>query len=120
GLVGDVASLVQWLENTSPAPPAPDTTNPTVNITSPSNNAAVSGVVTISANASDNVGVEKVEFSVNGSLKLTDNTSPYSYSLDTKSMNNGSHTVSARAFDAAGNSATTTITINVQNLDTTS
>jgi fibronectin type 3 domain-containing protein len=118
-LVGDVASSVKWLGGTTPAP-TPDTTNPTVSITSPSNNATVSGVVSVSANASDNVGVAKVEFSVDGSLKLTDNSSPYSYSLDTKTLNNGNHTVSAKAFDAAGNSATNTITINVQNLDTTS
>lgn len=106
--------------NPTPAPtPTPDTSKPTVNITSPANNASVSGIITINATATDNAGVTKVEFLVDESLKLTDNSSPYSYSLDTKALENGSRTVAAKAYDAAGNNATTTITININNADIT-
>ena len=45
---------------------APDNTPPTVSITSPAVNATVSGSVTISASASDNVGVAGLQFKVDG------------------------------------------------------
>src|SRR5688572_2512970 len=52
--------------NVSNAPP-PDTTPPTVSITSPASGATVSGTTTVSASASDNVGVAGVQFFVDGS-----------------------------------------------------
>lgn len=102
-----------------PPTPSPDTTKPTVNFSSPANNAAVSGVVTATAAASDDVGVTKVEFSLDGSLKMTDVAAPYNYSFDSKTLSNGNHTLAAKAYDAAGNNSSTTITVNVQNTDTT-
>jgi hypothetical protein len=96
-----------------------DTTNPTVSFASPTNNATVSGVVTATVNATDNVGVSKVEISLDGSLKITDSQSPYNYSFDSKSLSNGSHTLSAKAYDAAGNSKTASISVNVSNTDKT-
>src|SRR5688500_1396522 len=53
------------------APPPGDTTPPTTSITSPAGGAIVSGTVTVSANASDNVGVSRVELFVDGSLHST-------------------------------------------------
>jgi carbon monoxide dehydrogenase subunit G len=87
------------------APPA-DTTPPTVSISAPANGATVSGTVTISASASDNVGVTRVEFFVDGVLVGSDATAPYSVAWDTTQYADGSHTLTARAFDAAGNQAT--------------
>ncbi|HSP77990.1 MAG TPA: S8 family serine peptidase, partial [Myxococcaceae bacterium] len=55
-----------------------DTTAPTTSISSPSSGATVSGTTTISASASDNVGVTRVEFYAGSSLIGTDTTSPYS------------------------------------------
>lgn len=56
-----------------------DITAPTVSLTTPANNAVVQGTsVTLSADASDNVGVSKVEFLVNGSVIVTDSSAPYS------------------------------------------
>ena len=83
--------------------PVADTTAPTVSVTAPVNSATVSGIVTVVASATDNVGVSRVEFSVNGALKATATSAPYSYSWDTASAANGSYTVSAAAYDAAGN-----------------
>jgi hypothetical protein len=65
-----------------------------------------SGTITLSATASDNVGVTRVEFLVDGALKATDTTSPYSATLDSTTLTNGSHTLTAKAYDAAGNNAT--------------
>ncbi|HVX48413.1 MAG TPA: Ig-like domain-containing protein [Candidatus Saccharimonadales bacterium] len=96
-----------------------DTTNPTVSIASPSNGSTVSGIVTATASASDNVGVTKVEISVDGSLKIADTSAPYNYSFDSKTISNGSHTISAKAYDAAGNSSSSSVTVTVNNPDTT-
>ncbi|HJV21361.1 MAG TPA: M4 family metallopeptidase, partial [Holophagaceae bacterium] len=81
-----------------------DTTAPTVSTTE----SGTSGTITFSATASDNVGVTKVEFYVDGVLKGTDTTSPYSMTLDSTTLANGSHTLTAKAYDAAGNVGTST------------
>lgn len=91
-----------------------DTAAPTVAITTPAANATVSGTVAIQAAAADNVGVSRVEFYVNGLLKSSASAAPYSYAWDTKSVINGSYTLSAIAYDAAGNvgqSGNTTVTV---------
>ena len=64
-----------------------------------------SGTVTFSATATDNVGVSKVEFYVDNVLKGTDTTSPYSMTFDSKTLTNASHALTAKAYDAANNSA---------------
>ncbi|HWH05128.1 MAG TPA: S8 family serine peptidase, partial [Gaiellaceae bacterium] len=93
-----------------------DTTAPTVSITSPSSGATVSGTVTVSASASDNVGVSRVELWVDGALHSSDTTSPYSFSWNTTTVANGSHSLQARAYDAAGNVGTSsTVTVTVSN-----
>jgi hypothetical protein len=97
-----------------------DTTPPTVSITAPANGATVSGTVSINATASDNVGVTKVEFYVDGALKSTDTTSPYSYSWDSTAVANGSHTLAAKAYDAANNIGTSSnVSVTVSNTVTT-
>ena len=81
-----------------------DTTAPTV---SASESGSI-GTITLSATASDNVGVTNVEFHVDGVLKGADASAPYSLALDSTTLANGAHDVTATAFDAAGNSATST------------
>ncbi len=80
---------------------------PTVSITSPTHNAAVSGNVTLSANASDNIGVAGVQFKVNGNnMNSEDTSAPYSVVWDSTKVPNGTYTITAVARDAANNSAT--------------
>ncbi|WLI89357.1 Ig-like domain-containing protein [Massilia sp. R2A-15] len=79
-----------------------DTTAPTVS----ASESGSSGTITLSATASDNVGVTNVEFYVDGVLKGADNTSPYSMTLNSTTLTNGSHSLTAKAYDAAGNVAT--------------
>ena len=106
-----------YFDDVSVATSTPDTTAPTTSITAPANGATVSGTTTVSASASDNVGVTKVEFYLDGALKSTDTTSPYSWSWDTTSAANGSHTLVSKAYDAAGNVGTSaTITVTVSNV----
>lgn len=93
----------------------PDTENPTVSITSPSNGQTVSDTISISASASDNVGVDYVQCQVDGGSWSQDSTSPYSWTLDTTALSDGNHQINVVAYDAAGNSDSDSITINVLN-----
>lgn len=83
----------------------PDLAPPTVQLTQPSGGSTVSGTVTLAATASDNVGVSRVDFFVDSVLRGSDTTAPYGLSWDTTAAANGTHSLHARAYDAAGNSA---------------
>jgi hypothetical protein len=114
------AAEIQTDMNT-PVGTTADTTPPTVSVTGPANGATVSGSsVSVTANASDNVGVVGVQFKVDGTnVGAEDTTSPYAISWNTTTVANGSHAVTAVARDAAGNSTTsTTVSVTVNN-DTT-
>lgn len=92
---------------------AGDSTPPTVSIDNPANGAIVArkATITIAASASDNVGVARVEFLVNGNLQCTDVSGPYSCNWRVPSAPNKTYQLQARAFDAAGNSATATVQV---------
>jgi hypothetical protein len=92
-----------------------DTTKPTVSLTAPTNGSTISGTTSLTATASDNVGVTKVDFSVDGTVKNSDSASPYAYSLDTTTLTNASHTITATAYDAAGNNLGSSATVTVNN-----
>jgi len=98
-----------------------DTTPPTVSLSAPASGASVTGLVTVAANASDNVGVAGVQFRLDGASLGAENTSaPFGVSWTTTSAANGSHTLTAVARDAAGNYTTSTpITVTVANNDVT-
>ena len=83
--------------------PSGDTTSPSTSITSPANGATVSGTTTVAANASDAVGVVRVELYVDGVLTGSDTTSPYQIAWNTTTVGNGSHGLQTKALDAAGN-----------------
>jgi hypothetical protein len=105
------ARLTVTLETTTPAP--------TVNLTAPAANSAVSGTTTVSASTSDNTRVAGVQFMLNGTALGTERTSPpWSVSWNTRGVRNGSHTLAARARDRAGNVTTSqNVTVSVTNAD---
>src|SRR5690606_31293089 len=91
-------------------------TPPSVSLTQPANGSTVSGSVGLAATASDNVGVTKVEFLVDGGVVATDNTAPYSATWNSTSVPNGAVEITARAHDAADNSTDgSAVTVNVNN-----
>jgi N-acetylneuraminic acid mutarotase len=94
---------------------AGDITPPSVSITYPAASAVVRGVVSVSATASDNVGVLRVEFYIDDVLESTDTTSPYQYDWDTSGLSETAHTIKAVAWDAAGNSSEDTVSVAVDN-----
>src|SRR6202041_881299 len=88
----------------------------TVSISSPATSATVSGTVSVAATASDSVAISSVQLQVDGaSVGAADTSSPYNFSWSTTSVANGSHTLTAVAKDASGNTATSTgvkVTVN--------
>ncbi len=93
---------------------------PIVSITAPAAGTSVSGSsVTVSANATPALGatISSVQFKVdNVNTGASDTSSPYSTVVDTLALSNGTHTLTAVAIDATGNSATSAaITITVGN-----
>ena len=76
-----------------------DTTPPSVTILSPPNGSTVSGTVTISTDATDSSGITSYEILIDGVLQSTS----ANYSWDTTTYSDGSHTLTARAQDSAGN-----------------
>lgn len=94
-----------------------DTTSPTVSISAPSASAKLRGSVAVTASASDNTGVVGVQFKLDGiNLGSEDTSSPYSITWDTTTATNGTHSLTAVARDAAGNTKTSTsVSVTVDN-----
>jgi subtilisin family serine protease len=93
-----------------------DSTAPTVAIAAPLANSTVSGSVAVNVNAADNVGVARVELKVNNTVVATDSSSPFAFAWDSKGVANGLATLTAIAYDAAGNVASSTpVSVNVAN-----
>jgi hypothetical protein len=86
---------------------AADTVPPAVSVNAPATNATALGIVTISANATDNVGVASVQFTLNGvNLGAPDTVAPYAINWNTAGAAKGKHAVRAIARDGAGNVTT--------------
>ena len=98
-----------------------DTTAPAISLTAPEAGTISGAAVTVSATATDNVGVVGVQFRVDdANLGVEDTTAPYSITLNTTTLANGPHTLTARARDAAGNVTTSpAVSVTVSNVDAT-
>lgn len=99
----------------------PDFEPPTVAMTSPPDESIVGGSVTVSADATDNIGVTTVQFLLDGSnLGGGDTTAPFTTDFDTTAVSDGIYQLSAIAQDVAGNEAmATAITVTVDNMPPT-
>ncbi len=74
------------------------------------------GTVQIQATASDDVGISRMEFYADGVLQATDTTAPYDFAFDTKTVWNGTHSLSIVAYDQVLQTATASVSVSVQNL----
>ena len=88
---------------------------PNVEFVQPQNGAVVSSSITITAQATDDLGITKVEFYLNTTLLHTDYTSPYSFVWYSTNVANGDYYLRAVAYDTSGQTSTATITIAVRN-----
>jgi len=90
-----------------------DQVDPTVSLDSPTDGATLASVVTLTATASDDVGVVAVAFALDGA-PLGEDTTPddgFTLSWDPATTTAEQHTLSATARDAAGREATAQITV---------
>jgi len=92
---------------------------PDVSFASPAQGATVSGLATVSVNASDASGIDRVRLLVDGREIATMTSAPYSLAWDSTRVANGAHVLSAQAYDAYGNMAEATVSVQVQNADVT-
>jgi beta-glucanase (GH16 family) len=89
-----------------------DTVSPSVTITSPAQGSSVgSRNVTVTASASDNVGVTRTEVLIDGALKASSPSKAISYVWNTKKVAAGPHVITVRSFDAAGNVGQSAVTV---------
>ena len=93
-----------------------DIAPPAVSISSPGAGATVSGNISAQGTAADNVAVVRIDFLVDGVVISSAASSPFSFSLNTAAYSNGSHTLAANAYDAAGNKGSASVTVNVSNV----
>jgi len=92
--------------------PPPDEVDPIVSIIDPG---ICQGTVTITATASDNTGVERVEFYLDDALMFIDYSPPYGFILDTTKFANGQYAITAKATDLRGRHAADHRTIGIAN-----
>ena len=90
---------------------------PSVSITNPSDGATVSGTLDITAEASDDVGVVQVDFYYGTTLIGSDTTSPYSVSWDSRTVADGSYTLTAKVTDSVPHQTSDSISVLVDNVN---
>ncbi len=99
GGVDALATLVPGEPGATP----PDDTDPVVELLSPSAGSLVSGNFSVEVSANDNVGVSRVELFLDNRKHASETSPPYSFVIDSASIEPGKHKLRAYAFDAAGN-----------------
>jgi hypothetical protein len=100
---GNSSSASRTVNVSNLAPPS-DTTVPVISILSPAAGSTVSGSVSVSVQASDNVRVVKVQLYVDGVLTDTVTAAPWATKWNTNGkVAKGAHTLQVRAYDAANN-----------------
>ncbi len=110
--LGNTGSASLTVTVSNPVPP------PTVSFTGPTNGSTVSGAITLSATAAANgtATIASVQFKVDGNSLGTVAAAPYSIQLNTTTLTNGSHTLTAVAQDSLGNTGSASITVTVSNV----
>jgi len=84
---------------------------PEVTISSPTDGANVSGIVTIQAKANDDFGIKKVQFYINGELLRKDSKHPYEYNWNTTQTFNGSYRIRTTVYDTINQTDTDLINV---------
>lgn len=95
-----------------------DTTAPVASLSIPDAVSTLVGTVMVYGDASDNVGVSRIEVLVNGTKVAQSSSASIDYSWDTNTVSNATHKVKIVAYDAAGNSGSKEQTVSVNNATT--
>jgi hypothetical protein len=107
-------SLVAWAYDASnnigkSAPVSFTTSNTIIDTAAPTVSASVTGSagrITLNATATDNVGVTKVEFYVDGNMVGSSTAAPFTLGYDSTLLTKGSHSLVTKAYDASNNIGT--------------
>ncbi len=83
-----------------------DVTPPTIKVTKPGPFAFLKGTASVSASATDDVGVTKVEYYVGPTMVASSTTAPFNASFDSTKTKNGIYFFTSKAYDKAGNVGT--------------
>ena len=110
--ISDSASTMTAKLSAHTTTPPGDTTPPSVSISSPQPNPYLVGNVSVSASASDDIGISKVEFYINNNLLSSDNDFPYGKVINTRSYF-GRHDLTVKAYDTSGNLASSTLSVDI-------
>ncbi|RJQ44246.1 MAG: hypothetical protein C4534_06715 [Gaiellales bacterium] len=110
-----INSSQQSLDAFRQAVSLPDSEPPVVSVDSPSPGATLSGTVAVEISASDGSGISKVELYVGDRLIDTKTSAPYGSHIYTRSLADGSYSVTAKAYDATGNTSTRSVEVTVDN-----
>ena len=91
---------------------------PQVSITAPASGATVSGTITVSGTASSSLGISSVQITVDsGGFSSASGTNTWSFSLNTASLSNATHTLTAKVTDSSGGTASSSVvSITVNNV----
>ena len=92
-----------------------DKVAPAVKIMEPADGSTVNQTLTISVNATDNVGVTKVAIAIDGVVVSNLTSAPYNLSWDTLTVPDGAHVINATGYDSAGNKGYDQISVIVKN-----
>lgn len=92
-----------------------DSIPPAEKIATPAAGTTISGTVQIAGTATDNVGVSRVDLSIDGQASGSVTNGSFSFPWNTATVGNGAHTLTVRAYDAAGNTSITNSTVTVNN-----
>lgn len=95
-----------------------DGTAPTVSMTGPAAGSSVAGQTALAATANDNVAVDHVNFFVDGAFVGVSNSAPFTVQWDSTTVGDGQHSLTAQAYDSAGNFTTSSaISVTVTNVN---
>jgi hypothetical protein len=84
-------------------------------VTDPLPNAVISGDLYVHADASDNDGITRVDFQLDGQAAGSLTASPYELHVDTRQQKDGPHTIAVTATDQVGKTATVSVNVTFKN-----
>jgi uncharacterized protein YkwD len=100
-------------------PPTGGAQPPTIAITQPANGATLSGTVSVQGTAADSVSLTSVTVSIDGATPVAaTGLQNWSYALGTGTLANGAHTITAKATNSSGLSASASVNVTVNNTST--
>ncbi|HWB38627.1 MAG TPA: Ig-like domain-containing protein [Candidatus Saccharimonadales bacterium] len=93
----------------------PDTTAPTVSLTNPTDGQTKALTFSVSATASDDLALSKVVFYADSTQIASLTHAPFAFNWNSYAVHNGSHIITAKAFDASGNFSSDSATVTINN-----